>query len=709
MKKITLSFIALVTALVMPLVLASCMKEENYYTKDDVNLLIASLEEKITESRAEYNSALAELDAKYEAKVLELEAKDKTTADALAALETNYAADLAVLTKADADNKSAIDALTKSYTDKVALLEAEDKKNSDAIAKVEADYKAAVEALEAEDAKNAEAIAKVEADYKAAVEALEAEDEKNAEAIAKVEADYKAAVEALEAEDEKNAEAIAKVEADYKAAVEALEAEDEKNAEAIAKVEADYKAAVEALEAEDEKNAEAIAKVEADYKAAVEALEAEDKKNSDAIAKVEADYKAAVEALEAEDKKNSDAIAKVEAEYKAAVEALKEEYDEKIAGASELISALQEADTENVRRIAALEAQVTILLGRHEHSFGAWEIYDESESRYCENRIFCRTCTECSVLELKRGSYADHDFETVTTPPTCTAGGYDTSTCTICGKSEISNETNPVPHKPTSKLKCSMCDEPVTHYRDGDYIYFGEYPQTLKEDNVTITSSKDSRGYFLGSDGYYYAKVVADQGWGYKFSTGATITKATTYYFKVEPIRWRILSEDGESAFILCDSIIEIHAYDLGGGNVYKDSGVRSWLNGTFYRTTFTELQRDMILTTTLTTKWDNRADSAAYYTEDKIFLLSHSEAMDSAYGFIPNSARGKTMQTSDYLRAKGVNMSTDSSYYGNGDWLLRSPASAPFVRCVGYDGSIGAYGSVTVSGGIVPALQIML
>jgi uncharacterized repeat protein (TIGR02543 family) len=76
------------------------------------------------------------------------------------------------------------------------------------------------------------------------------------------------------------------------------------------------------------------------------------------------------------------------------------------------------------------------------------------------------------------------------------------------------------------------------YYRDGDYIYLGEYPQTLKSDDVTITKTIDERGYYLGSDGFYYAKY-------------------STYYFKVEPIRWRILTEQDGKAFLFCDIIIE--------------------------------------------------------------------------------------------------------------------------------------------------------
>ena len=40
----------------------------------------------------------------------------------------------------------------------------------------------------------------------------------------------------------------------------------------------------------------------------------------------------------------------------------------------------------------------------------------------------------------------NHSWTTVTTKPTCTAGGYDTKTCTLCGKSVTENETAKLDH-----------------------------------------------------------------------------------------------------------------------------------------------------------------------------------------------------------------------------------------------------------------------
>ena len=265
---------------------------------------------------------------------------------------------------------------------------------------------------------------------------------------------------------------------------------------------------------------------------------------------------------------------------------------------------------------------------------------------------------------------------------------------------------------------CTVCGIVCPYTRDGNYIYFGEYPQTIKADSVTITSITDSRGYYLGSDGYYYAKVTASPyKSGYTFSTGTTVTSGTVYYFKVEPIRWRILSEDGESAFILCDSIIANKKYYSNSN--YKDSDIRAWLNDTFFKTVFTELQQQIILTTTV----DNSVASTGYSinpyvcddTEDKIFLLSYSEVTDSDYGFSSSSSTFDTARqrsTSDYSRATGVYMYTDSSYFGNGSWWLRSPIYFDRGGARGVDGYGGADSNCIVfyaSCGVVPALNIRL
>ena len=262
---------------------------------------------------------------------------------------------------------------------------------------------------------------------------------------------------------------------------------------------------------------------------------------------------------------------------------------------------------------------------------------------------------------------------------------------------------------------------------DGGYILFGQYPQTIKAANVSIISTTpDTDGYYLGSDGERYAKVVADPyESGYTFSNNSSVTSGNTYYFKVEPIRWRILSESNGKAFILCDSIIANHYYHhtqssttIDGqtiyANNYKYSDIRAWLNDEFYNTAFGDLQQALIQTTEV----DNSAQStdsssnpyACENTSDKVFLPSYHEVIK--YGFESSSTydAARQMLTSDYSRATGAYMNT-GSYYGNGWWWLRSPGSGNSYIARNVDSYGIVYNDYVDFGryGVVSALNLTL
>ena len=267
--------------------------------------------------------------------------------------------------------------------------------------------------------------------------------------------------------------------------------------------------------------------------------------------------------------------------------------------------------------------------------------------------------------------------------------------------------------------------------RSGNYIYFGEYPQTIKASNVSIISTTpDTDGYYLGSDGERYAKVVADPyESGYTFSNNSSVIGGNTYYFKVEPIRWRILSESDGNAFILCDSIIANHNYHhtsssttIDGqtiyANNYKYSDIRAWLNDEFYNTAFGDLQQALIQTTEVDNSAGSTGSSSNRYacenTSDKVFLPSYREVITIEYGFESSWTYDDTarqMLTSDFSRATGAYMSTDWSYYGNGRWWLRSPRNdySHYARIVNLDGLAGYGSDVNFDYGVVPALNLTL
>ena len=246
----------------------------------------------------------------------------------------------------------------------------------------------------------------------------------------------------------------------------------------------------------------------------------------------------------------------------------------------------------------------------------------------------------------------------------------------------------------------TRCDRDGKPQDDGEYVLFGEYPQTIKTADVEITETVDERGYYLGSDGAYYAKVNAapykDE---YTFTNGASVTSGEVYYFKVEPIRWRILSEANGEALLLCDSIIENKAYDSEKNNSYENSDIRAWLNGDFYETAFDEAQRNIVV---------------AEGTEGKVSLLSSGDLMNADFGFNASLSEydaARRLQTTDYVRANGAWMKTVTENYGNGSFWLRSPIEGATNKAWRMDSAAAAdEGYVNHSHyGVVPALFIKL
>ncbi len=251
---------------------------------------------------------------------------------------------------------------------------------------------------------------------------------------------------------------------------------------------------------------------------------------------------------------------------------------------------------------------------------------------------------------------------------------------------------------------------PPIYIREGDYIYFGSYAKTIKANDVTVSSTADANGYYTGSDGEKYVKIIATPcETGYKFSDNTTITANTEYYFKVEAIKWKVLSETAGSAMLLAEDILAAQAYDASGDSNYKDSDIRAWLNGTFLTTAFTAAEQGIIQTTEV----DNSAETtdssphshACENTNDKVYLLSYQDLKNTAY-FADDAARKKA--PTDYAKATGAYWYVD---FATGFWWSRSPhsyrgGSAWLVNIVGMLSSDGVIDS---SYGAVPALTIAL
>ena len=338
---------------------------------------------------------------------------------------------------------------------------------------------------------------------------------------------------------------------------------------------------------------------------------------------------------------------------------------------------------------------------------------------------------------------------------------------------------------------CTTCGglNPVRYTREGDYIYFGYWPQTCEKDETVIAKLNEMAGKpplprdkenpynWESHEGttYMWQKIVIYNGTKYLgvqmndyrasgvYSLRSYIMKngyftLEVYWFKYEPIKWKILTTSGNSAFIMSDIALDSFSmqpdrkeenrdglyasYNNSTGvpdgtyaNNWEYCFLRQWLNETFYNEVFNDLQKEIIKTVKLdnSARSSNPNDYPKYYgygekagknkfadqckdTDDKIFLLSLRDITTTAYGFnkdVKAEDPARNLQASDFAKLHGAPMNTNDKKYVT--WYTRSPAPAngnqgyaTFVLDRHAKGVIDSIDLVP-DGGVVPALWIVL
>lgn len=316
-----------------------------------------------------------------------------------------------------------------------------------------------------------------------------------------------------------------------------------------------------------------------------------------------------------------------------------------------------------------------------------------------------------------------------------------TSMLAGCGDDDLSPTADPTVEltiEPSDEQSTPESTEETTpeptiylYTRDGDYIYFGSYPQsevtdeTLKESLTNAagdTGTWTSYDYYIDGEAsdFMVYKDVSSKGEKYrgvyftKYRPMYTTNKSsadysyqdnngyyanTVYWFKYEPIKWKILSESDGDVFLLSELLLDSQDYHYTqdtindyNANDYEQSHIRAWLNDHFYNTAFSESEKAIIKETLV----DN--------TNDKIFLLSYSEVKNGKYFVFDNNAVVK--KPSDYSKAQGTTV-----YSGEGYWWLRSPASTGSVAAYAVDceekPNAMTYNVNATVFGVLPALHL--
>lgn len=97
--------------------------------------------------------------------------------------------------------------------------------------------------------------------------------------------------------------------------------------------------------------------------------------------------------------------------------------------------------------------------------------------------------------------------------------------------------------------------------------------------------------------------------------------------YMLSHLRWNVLDVFGDDnyrfAYLLCDECIEEKVYDVDRASEWRETSLRKWLNGEFFRETFNEKEKEAICTAGfLGEYWKSDKEIAL----DKVFLLSKND-----------------------------------------------------------------------------------
>ena len=145
-----------------------------------------------------------------------------------------------------------------------------------------------------------------------------------------------------------------------------------------------------------------------------------------------------------------------------------------------------------------------------------------------------------------------------------------------------------------------------------------------------------------------------------------------------QPIKWRVLSVDGDDAFLLADQNLDCQPYNTDDAAVtWENCSLRKWLNQDFLNAAFSEGEQNAILETEVVNE-DNPQfkTEGGNNTKDKVYLLSISEVISEDYGFLKNDmftySRTREAMNTEYAVTCGAKTLQDLGFEGIGEWWLR-------------------------------------
>lgn len=177
------------------------------------------------------------------------------------------------------------------------------------------------------------------------------------------------------------------------------------------------------------------------------------------------------------------------------------------------------------------------------------------------------------------------------------------------------------------------------------------------------------------------------------------------------PIRWRILSQKGNDAYVMADRVLDCQPYNKKEKKVtWASCSLRKWLNQSFYQAAFSKEEQSAILQQTVA-----NPDNASWETDggkdttDQVYLASIDDLETTAFGFCNETVYGndqaKIGLATAYAKAQGAETNGERM----ADWWLRTPGKDSRFAATVLQSIDGEGRSVGSRMGIRPVLHINL
>lgn len=274
-------------------------------------------------------------------------------------------------------------------------------------------------------------------------------------------------------------------------------------------------------------------------------------------------------------------------------------------------------------------------------------------------------------------------------------------------------------------------------YNYTNIIELGEYPQTEVTDySLKAQLNALGGGSTVYFEGERYKRVCFEEYTpsrpdlpaheDYSSQDDNGYCKQTVYWFRYEPIRWKVLNNTDGELLMISEKILDAKPFnsDWSSGITWMNSSVRGWLNGDFAFSAFSLDEVGLILDSNITNPPEPfEGTSGCANTTDRLFFLSFNEATNGAYAFggYEDGDVDRLAEGTDFAKCNGLYVNRVYDYYwlpvyGKSLWHLRTTGEAAepvyneqwsYSFAVSYLGNVGGNDTYYRSFGVRPAFRI--